>query len=185
MDPQAFKEAIQACYFEQDAQLREAYDRSLPLQDAFIDRWERAKRLGFEEGASIYNSALVFGKVSVGRSTWVGPNVLLDGSGGNLSVGAFCSISAGVHIYTHDTVAWALTGGQAKAHQADVVIGDRCHLGAQAIIKAGVQIGVGSVIGANSFVNRDIPSGSIAVGSPAKVIGRTEVIGDSVKFIYE
>ena len=38
------------------------------------------------------------------------------------------------------------------------------------MIKKGVIIGEGSIIGANSVVTKDIPAYSIAVGSPAKVI---------------
>ena len=34
----------------------------------------------------------------------------------------------------------------------------------------GVTIGDGCVIGAHSIVNKDIPSATIAVGSPARVI---------------
>ena len=35
----------------------------------------------------------------------------------------------------------------------------------------GVTIGDGSVVGANSFVNSDIPAGSKAFGTPARVVG--------------
>jgi hypothetical protein len=84
---------LQHLYAAQDEQLRARFDRSLSFQDGAFDRWERARRLGFEEGASIYNSALVLGAVRVGRQTWIGPYAMLDGSGGGLSIGAYCSIS--------------------------------------------------------------------------------------------
>src|SRR5947208_2266498 len=80
-----------------------SFSRTLPFGDYVVDRWEKARALGFGEGASIYDSALVIGKVSVGKQTWIGPGVVMDGSGG-LTVGSFCSISAGVQIYTHDTI---------------------------------------------------------------------------------
>lgn len=73
------------------ADLRRKFDRSLPFADEIFDRWERARSLGFGDGASIYDSALVYGGVKVGEQSWVGPNVMLDGSGGPLRVGAFCS----------------------------------------------------------------------------------------------
>lgn len=50
------------------------------------------------------------------------------------------------------------------------VIGNDVWIGAQAIIKQGVRIGDGAVIGANSFVNKDVEPFSIVVGSPAKHI---------------
>src|SRR3954465_12163939 len=86
------------------------YRRTLPFGDYVVDRWEKAQALGFGEGSSIYDSALVLGDVKVGCHTWIGPGVVLDGSGG-LEIGDYCSISAGVQIYTHDSVAWATSGG--------------------------------------------------------------------------
>jgi acetyltransferase-like isoleucine patch superfamily enzyme len=89
------------------------------------------------------------------------------GSGG-LVIGDYCSISAGVQIYTHDTVRWALSGGLDPIERAPVKIGNRCYIGPNVIIAKGVTIGDGSVIGANSLVNCDIPSGSRAWGTPAR-----------------
>src|SRR5438128_12362035 len=107
ISPQRFADLLRACYEAHDDRLRRDYRRSLPFQDAVFDRWERAQRLGFGEGTSIYDSAAVFGDVRVGRKTWIGANTLLDGSGGGLEIGDFCSVSSGVQIYTHDTVLWA------------------------------------------------------------------------------
>jgi acetyltransferase-like isoleucine patch superfamily enzyme len=53
-----------------------------------------------------------------------------------------------------------------------VVIEDDVFIGARATILKGVRIGRGSVIGAGSIVCRDIPSGSIAAGNPARVVRR-------------
>ena len=52
----------------------------------------------------MYDNVLVLGDVIVGRNTWIGPGCILDGSGGGLEIGDWCSISAGVQIYTHNTV---------------------------------------------------------------------------------
>ena len=51
-----------------------------------------------------------------------------------------------------------------------VRIGDNCWLGQNAVILKGVTIGDHCVIGANSVVTSDVPSGSVAVGNPARVI---------------
>src|SRR5581483_7422680 len=63
--------------------------RTLPFGDYIVDRWKKAMELGFGEGASLYDSVLIFGDVKVGDRTWIGPFVILDGSGG-LSIGANC-----------------------------------------------------------------------------------------------
>ncbi|MEG0988584.1 MAG: DapH/DapD/GlmU-related protein [Clostridium sp.] len=51
-----------------------------------------------------------------------------------------------------------------------VVIGNNVWIGENVVVLSGVNIGDGCIIGANSVVNSDIPSCSIAVGLPAKVV---------------
>lgn len=53
---------------------------------------------------------------------------------------------------------------------APVKIGENTWIGEGVIVMPGVEIGSGCVIGAHSIVNKSIPSNSIAVGSPAKVV---------------
>jgi acetyltransferase-like isoleucine patch superfamily enzyme len=152
------------------AETAQEWQRTLPLADYVVDRWERARRLGFGEGTSVFDSAYVLGRVRVGEHTWIGPFTILDGSGG-LEIGSYCSISAGVQIYTHDTVQWALTGGRAPYEHAPTKIGSRCYLGPMTVVAKGVTIGDGCVIGAQSLVLQDIPPGSKAFGTPCRVVG--------------
>jgi acetyltransferase-like isoleucine patch superfamily enzyme len=154
--------------------VRSRWARDLPFEELLFDRWERAGSLGFGAGSSIYHQSYVYGDVSVGKETWIGPYTLLDGTGG-LRIGDHCSISAGVHIYTHDTVAWAISGGRSPVERAPVSIGDCCYIGSQVVIAKGVTIGDHSVIGAGSFVNRDVPAYSVAAGTPCRTIGRVSL----------
>ena len=141
------------------------YNRVLPFGDYFVDRNEKAEFLGFGKGTTVYDNVIILGDVKVGENTWIGPNVILDGSGG-LEIGSNCSISAGVQIYTHDSVKWALSGGKEKYDYDRTVINDNCYIGPNVIIEKGVTIGNGCIIGANSFVNKDIPENSKAYGTP-------------------
>ncbi len=145
------------------------WSRTLPFGDYVVSRWDKARVLGFGEGSSIYDSSLVIGDVEVGKGTWIGPFVILDGSGG-LKIGHTCSISAGVQIYSHDSVEWAISGGKKKYQRDSTTIGDKCYIGPNTVIVKGVTIGSRCIIGANSLVMDDIPSGSKAVGTPCKVI---------------
>jgi acetyltransferase-like isoleucine patch superfamily enzyme len=172
--PDALDEQLTSTYVRLRAEMRERFDRDLPLQDLLTDRWERARSLGFGEGSSIYQSAYVYGDVTVGPGTWIGPMVLLDGSGG-LTIGTGCDVSAGVHIYSHDTVERVLSEGRAGVATAPVRIGDHSHIGAHAVVLKGVTIGHHSVVGACAFVSRDVPPYSIVAGVPARPIGRVEV----------
>ena len=146
------------------------WNRTLPLADYVVDRWEKARMLGWGEGTSVYDSCLVLGDVRVGERTWIGPFTVLDGSGG-LEIGSNCSISAGVQIYSHDSVQWAVSGGSAPYDYRPTRIGSRCYLGPNVVVAAGVTIGDGAIIGANSFVRDDVAPGMKAAGTPCRVIG--------------
>jgi acetyltransferase-like isoleucine patch superfamily enzyme len=172
--PDPFLESLMALYRELRSTTRERLQRDLPFTEMLFDRWERASSLGFGEGASIYHNSYVYGDVKVGENSWIGPGVLLDGSGG-LVIGNYCSISAGVQIYTHDSVKWALSGGRAEYERAPVSIGNCCYIGSQTVIVKGVTIQDHSVIGACSFVDRDIPPYTVAFGLPCKPAGHVQI----------
>lgn len=152
------------------AKKRSEFNRDLPFTDLLFDRWERAKALGFGEGTSVYHDVYVLGDVSVGRDTWIGMGVILDGSGALLRIGDGCNISAGVHIYTHDSVQRCVTGGQASLEVGPVTIGNRVYIAPQSVIARGVTIGDGAIVAVHSFVNRDVEAGSRVGGNPARVI---------------
>ena len=149
-------------------QTKEKHQRHVSVGDLLADRWETARGYGFGEGTSCYDNVLILGAVSVGENCWIGPNVILDGTGG-LSIGDHVDISAGVQIYSHDTVDRATSGGVDPVAYAPTRIGSRVYIGPQAVIQMGVTIGDNVVIGAMSFVNRDIPTGARAWGIPATV----------------
>lgn len=51
-----------------------------------------------------------------------------------------------------------------------ITVGENCWIGGNAVLCPGVTIGDNVVIGAGSVVTKDIPSNTIAVGNPCKVI---------------
>lgn len=175
---------LRLLYNEREREIGADFGRSLPLIESVSDRWERAASQGWGQGTSVYHLSYVFGDVKVGENTWIGPYTLLDGSGG-LSIGSWCSISSGVQIYTHNTVKWALSGGVSEYERSATSIGDCCFIGPLSVIAMGVTIGPRCVVGAHSFVNRDLPEGSIAVGVPARTIGQVLVHADGgIELVY-
>jgi len=152
-----------------DTSMLEQFKRSLPFNELLFDRWQRAAHLGFGEGTSVYDSCCIFGTIEVGMNTWIGPYTVLDGSGG-LQIGNNCSISAGVQIYSHDSVEWATSGGIKPYVYGATMIGNNCYIGPNTIIAKAVEIGEGTIIGANSLVNKSFPANSKIGGSPARSI---------------
>lgn len=145
------------------------FNRRVSFGDLVTDRWANAKEYGFGEGTSVYDNVLILGDVRVGENTWIGPNVILDGSGGGLAIGDWCSISAGVQMYTHDTVQRSITLGKAPIEHSPTIVGNGVYIGPNTIIARGVNIGDGAVIGAMSFVNSDVPANARAWGCPARI----------------
>lgn len=170
---QSLLEELRALLDAETNAVRNKLKRTLPFGDYVSDRWRKAAAMGFGTGTSVYDSCLVLGDVKVGENTWIGPFTVLDGSGG-LQIGDYCSISAGVQIYTHDTVNWATSGGAAPVAHSPVHIGSRCYIGPQTVIVRGVTVGDGCIIGANSLVNCDLPANSKAWGTPCRIVGMVE-----------
>ena len=84
-----------------------------------------------------------------------------------ISIGDDVTLAPRVHILAHD----ASTKHELGYTRIGLVdIGNNVFVGASSIILPGVVIGDNVVIGANSVVSKDIPSNSVAVGCPARVI---------------
>lgn len=98
------------------------------------------------------------------------------GSGivGHFSIVIGNDVWTGHHVYitdqNHGYTDVSIPISQQSQPERPVSIGDGSWLGHGSIVLPGVTIGEHVVIGANSVVTRDIPSYSVAVGSPAKVI---------------
>ncbi len=89
-----------------------------------------------------------------------------------VTIGSHVTITHGVRFVTHDGGVWVLRD---KHPDIDVfgriAVGDNVFIGLNSLILPGVSIGDNVVVGAGSVVNKDIPSGSVAAGVPARVLG--------------
>ncbi len=90
----------------------------------------------------------------------------------NTNIGNYCSIAPGVQIGGMQHSYWWLSTSPRLSNKCisnkTTIIGNDVWIAAGCIIKQGVTIGDGAVIGAMSFVNTDVPENSIYFGSPAK-----------------
>ena len=95
--------------------------------------------------------------------------------GGNTDIGAFTYINArygveiedGVQIGSHCSIySWSTIDDK----QGKVVIKKNARIGSHSLVMPGVVIGENTIVGAFSFVNKDIPDNATALGIPAKVI---------------
>lgn len=84
-----------------------------------------------------------------------------------IKIGDDVTLAPRVHILCHDASTKMFLN---YTKIGNVTIGNRVFIGAESVILPNVTIGDDVIIGANSTVTHDIPSNSVAVGSPAKVI---------------
>lgn len=78
-----------------------------------------------------------------------------------MTIGDFVQIGSHCSIYSVSTI---------DDKTGPVVLEKNCRIGSHTTIMPGVTVGENAVVGAHSFVNRDIPANGIAAGVPAKVI---------------
>jgi acetyltransferase-like isoleucine patch superfamily enzyme len=111
--------------------------------------------------------------INIGDNVALNKGVIVDTSGvtkiiihDDVIIGPYTVIRSDNHVFERTDIPIRMQGHKGK----EIVIEEDCWLGAHCVILSGVHIGKGSVIGASSVVNRDIPEYSIAIGSPAKVI---------------
>ena len=83
-----------------------------------------------------------------------------------------CKFLGSNHIYSSPFVPYITSG---TTQDGVIEIGTNCWLGAGVTVLMGVKIGYGSVIGAATVVNRNIPPFSVVVGNPCKVVKRYDV----------
>lgn len=110
--------------------------------------------------------------VKVGKSFSVTGAVSYSSEPYLITIGDNVRLSDNVRFITHDGGMHVIR--QYKNIPADsfgkITIGNNVFIGMSTMILPGVTIGDNVVIGCGSIVTKDIPSNSIAVGSPARVI---------------
>lgn len=113
-------------------------------------------------------------KSIIGKYTYIGKNTCIT----KTTIGRYCSIANNVSIGMgeHDLQEISTNTIFYQQNPYDILTQKPCiikndvWIGVDSIIRRGVTIGNGAIIGANSFVNCDIPDFAIACGNPARII---------------
>lgn len=123
----------------------------------------------------VADSAAVIGDVQLGGQSSIWFGAVLRGDIEPIIVGERSNIQDNSVAHTsrnHPTILGddVTVGHQVMLHACR--IGNNCLIGMGAILLDGCEIGDNCIIGAGSVVaqNRKIPAGSLAIGTPAKVI---------------
>ena len=115
-----------------------------------------------------FGSFFAHSQASLGRNVYVGCYCVIGKAviGDRTQIASGVQILSGAHQHSRNE-AGGISGAEEDKFRT-VTIGADCWIGAAAIIMA--DVGSGATIGAGSVVSRPIAPGSVAVGSPAKVI---------------
>lgn len=87
-----------------------------------------------------------------------------------ITIGDDVCFAPDVRILAHDASMYHWLG---HTKIARTTIGSRVFIGAGSIVLPGVTIGDDVIVGAGSVVTRDIPSGKVYAGNPARELGET------------
>ena len=120
-----------------------------------IDPVRRAKMEGVRFGERLH----IYGHVKWGSEPWI------------IKIGDDVHITNGVRFVTHDGGTLILRKQVPDLEiTKPITIGNNVYIGVDTVFLPGVNIGDNVVIGARSVVSKNIPSNSVAVGQPARVI---------------
>ena len=120
----------------------------------------------------IHKSSVISYLSKIGIGSVIMPNAIV---GPNSCVGDFCILNNNSSL-DHDSKMFdfsslapsSVTGGR-------VTIGHRSAVSIGSVVKQGIKIDSDTILGANSYLNQNLPNNCIAYGSPAKVIRQRKI----------
>jgi virginiamycin A acetyltransferase len=140
-----------------------------------------SRNVRLEKGVTLENGTHIQTGL-IGKFTYINKYSLVDKN--TQSIGRFCSIAYGVKVgLGHHPVDWVSTHHFAYDKKYGFInesrdfednslqrciIGNDVWIGANSIVLAGVKVGDGAMVGANSLVTKDVEPYSIVFGTPAK-----------------
>ncbi|MDM8538560.1 acyltransferase [Desulfobacterales bacterium HSG17] len=113
------------------------------------------------------------------KYNWIVQNIDGFTLGYKTDIGAFSYINAQYEVVIEDYVQ---LGSHCSIYSVSTIDGKKgkvtlkknCCIGSHSTIMPGVTVGLNSIVGAHSLVNKDIPDNVIAFGVPAKIIKKVE-----------
>ena len=132
-----------------------------------------------EEGVQIFAKSTFIcpSNIYLHKYSRIMPQCIIMASGGKFVLKKFCSCSLRLTVVTSNhrqTVGIPNFFNNSlhinEINKGDVIVDEDSWLGINVTLLPGAHIGRGSVVGANSLINKEFPPYAVIVGSPAKII---------------
>ena len=136
------------------------------LPEIMEDRFKDWKFPEVEEGKLTKYNWMVQNKdgLKLGYKTDIGAFTYINAKNG-VVIEDFVQIGSHCSLYSISTI---------DNKEGKITLKKNCKIGSHSVIMPGVTIGEDAVIGAFSFVNRDVPDNVVAAGVPIKIIKKLE-----------
>ncbi len=123
----------------------------------------------------VHAQATVTGNVIIGKDVYIGPGAAIRGDWGAIIIEDGCNVQENCTIHMFPGVTVVLKAGAHIGHGAIIhgaTIGRNCLVGMNAVIMDNAELGDECIVGALAFIKAEekIPSRSLVVGNPAKII---------------
>jgi acetyltransferase-like isoleucine patch superfamily enzyme len=138
------------------------------------------------------------GGITIGSGVFIGRNTILSCKNGDISIADGANIGFNCEVFSASTVTIGretllaaycyVIGGDhdfsdpsrpvlaQSRTSVGVRIGDGAWIGAGAKLLDGVVVGDRAIVGAGAVVRDEVPSGAIAVGIPARIVGQRDAV---------
>lgn len=132
------------------------------------------------DGAFIAENATVAGKVKIGKKSSVWFGAVVRGDMNSITVGDNSNIQDNAVIHVGLNTPVTIGNGVSIGHGACVHganVGDNTLIGMNSVVLDGAKIGKDCIVGAGAVVTAGtvIPDGSMALGTPAKIVKKTDL----------
>ena len=147
-----------------------------PLSDV------RIKNIG--NGTNVWQYCVIFPGAKIGTNCNICAQVLIEDDvviGDNVTIKSGVQLWDGVRIednvfigpnatFTNDL----FPRSKQPYHQLEIIVKAGASIGANSTILPGITIGENAMVGAGSVVTKDVPSNSVVVGNPGRIVTKNE-----------
>ena len=132
------------------------------LPEIMKDRFKEWEYPEIEEGKLTKYNWMVQNKdgLKLGYKTDIGAFTYINAKNG-VVIEDFVQIGSHCSLYSVSSI---------DDKEGKIILKKNCKIGTHSVIMPGVTIGENAIIGAFSFVNKDIPDNVVAIGTPVKII---------------